>query len=157
MKQSKKDYYGGALMALIGGAAVYASIPYRLGSLDHMGPGFFPCALGALLIVTGALIALSGRAQKKPGAIAVAGHAPEGAPDLRGCVAIVVAILAFLLLGHYFGLLPATFAITFISAIGDRDNTLVQSVVLSLAMTIVAAVVFWWALKLQLPLWKWEF
>jgi hypothetical protein len=156
MKQSKKDYYGGALMAFIGSAAVYASIPYRLGSLDHMGPGFFPCALGALLAITGVLIALSGRGQTGEGH-AAPGHAPEGMPDIRGGVCIIASILAFLLLGHYFGLLPATFAIAFISAIGDRENTLLQSTILALAMSIVAAVIFWWALKMQMPLWKWEF
>ena len=156
MKQSKKDYYGGALMAFIGCAAVYASIPYKLGTLDHMGPGFFPCALGVLLTITGALIALSGRGQTGEGH-AAPGHAPEGMPDLRGGICIILSILAFLLFGEYFGLLPATFAITFISAYGDRDNTIVQSTILSLAMVIVAAVIFSWALKLQLPMWKWEF
>ena len=43
----------------------------------------------------------------------------------------------------------------FISALGDRDNTLTEAVLLSLAMSFIAVVVFWWALKLQLPLFQW--
>ena len=57
----KKDYYGGALLIVVGLAAVYAGVGYRVGELAHMGPGFFPVALGALLALTGLLIAVSAR------------------------------------------------------------------------------------------------
>ena len=76
-------------------------------------------------------------------------------PDIRGGICIILGILAFLLFGEYGGLLPATFAIVFISALGDRDNTLTEALLLSLAMSFIAVVVFWWALKLQLPLFQW--
>jgi hypothetical protein len=154
--QFKKDYYGGALMAIIGLSAAYASVSYRLGSLDRMGPGYFPCVLGVMLAITGVLIALTARRQTGPAAPSP-GHAPKGMPDLRGGICIIVAILAFLLLGEYLGLLPATFAITFIAAWGDRDNTVLQSFLLALAMVAIAVVVFWWALQMQMPLVKWEF
>jgi len=150
----KKDYYGGALLVLVGLAAVYAGVDYRVGQLAHMGPGFFPVALGALLALTGLLIAISARGDK-PAADAVSHGHPTGMPDLRGGICIILGILAFLLLGVYGGLLPATFAIVFISALGDRDNTLLEALLLSLAMVVIAVIVFWWALKLQLPLFQW--
>ncbi|WP_422087126.1 tripartite tricarboxylate transporter TctB family protein [Variovorax sp.] len=151
----KKDYYGGALLIVIGLAAVYAGIGYRVGELAHMGPGFFPVALGALLALTGLLIAVSARGEKPASEEAVSHGHPVGMPDIRGGVCIILGILAFLLFGEYGGLLPATFAIVFISALGDRDNTLTEAVLLSLAMSFIAVVVFWWALKLQLPLFQW--
>lgn len=151
----KKDYYGGALLVVIGLAAVYAGVGYRVGELAHMGPGFFPVALGSLLALAGLLIALSARGNKPAKEEAVSHGHPGGMPDLRGCICIVLGILAFLLFGEYGGLLPATFAIVFISALGDRDNTLTEAVLLSLAMSFIAVVVFWWALKLQLPLFQW--
>ena len=43
----------------------------------------------------------------------------------------------------------------FISALGDRDNTLREALLLALAMMAIAVVVFWWALSLQLPLFQW--
>ena len=39
---SNKDYYGGALMMLIGLAAVIQGRQYPVGTLSRMGPGFFP-------------------------------------------------------------------------------------------------------------------
>jgi hypothetical protein len=153
--QFKKDYYGGALLVVIGLAAVYAGIGYRVGELAHMGPGFFPVALGGLLALTGLLIALSARGEKPASTEAVSHGHPTGMPDLRGGICIIAGILSFLLLGEYGGLLPATFAIVFISALGDRDNTLTEALLLALAMCFIAVVVFWWALKLQLPLFQW--
>ncbi|WP_042580133.1 tripartite tricarboxylate transporter TctB family protein [Variovorax paradoxus] len=151
----KKDYYGGALLVVIGLAAVYAGVGYRVGELAHMGPGFFPVALGGLLALTGLLIALSARGEEPASSEAASHGHPTGMPDLRGGICIIVGILSFLLLGEYGGLLPATFAIVFISALGDRDNTLTEALLLALAMCFIAVVVFWWALKLQLPLFQW--
>jgi len=153
-KGFKKDYYGGALMAVVGLAAVVSGMQYKTGTLSHMGPGFFPVYVGALLAFVGVLIAVSARGDSAPQAGGGHGHG-HAAPDLRGGVCIVLGVLAFLLFGKYGGLLPATFAIVVISAMGDRDNTLKQAVLLALAMCVVAVVVFWWALKLQLPLFVW--
>lgn len=152
--QFKKDYYGGALMVVIGVSAAYVATGYQLGTLANMGPGFFPCAVGLLLALVGLAIVLSARGDG--GSPAAAGHSyGSSMPDLRGCSCIIAGILAFLLLGEYGGLLPATFAIVFISALGDRGNTVKQAALLALCMCAIAAVVFWWALKLQMPLFRW--
>jgi len=151
----KKDYYGGALVVVIGLLAVYAGLGYRTGTAARMGPGFFPVAVGVLLAITGALIALSARGEDASAKAQPAHGHNHSLPDLRGSVCIVLGILAFLLIGVYGGLVPATFAIVFISALGDRSNTLTQAVLLSLAMCVVAVVVFWWGLQLQLPLFQW--
>ncbi|AZS82474.1 MULTISPECIES: tripartite tricarboxylate transporter TctB family protein [Achromobacter] len=141
-------------MVLIGLGAIYGGSGYHIGTLSHMGPGFFPAALGGLLALTGVLIAVSARSGESTPPAPGDGHA-HGLPDLRGSVCIILGILAFLLLGEYGGLLPATFAIVFISALGDRKNTIKQAILLSIAMSAIAVVVFWWALQLQLPLFRW--
>lgn len=150
----KKDYYGGALLMIVGIAASYASVSYRIGQLSSMGPGYFPFVLGILIAFCGALIAITARGDKEEKSVANIGHG-HGMPDPRGALCIVLATVAFYFIGDWFGLLPATFAITFISAMGDRDNTWKGAFVLSLVMVVVAAVVFYWALKLQMPLYKW--
>lgn len=152
--QFKKDYYAGALMVIVGLAAAYAAAGYHLGTLARMGPGFFPCAVGVLLALIGVAIAVSARTDDGPPATTGHGYG-QGMPDLRGCACIIAGILAFLLLGEYGGLLPATFAIVFISALGDRGNTLKQATFLALGMCAIAGVVFWWALQLQMPLFRW--
>ena len=150
---SNKDYYGGALVLLTGLATTVVGLRYHTGTLDHMGPGFFPVVVGVLLAIVGLLIAVTARAPATPDA-AEHGHS-HGLPDFRGCACIIIGTLAFILLGEYGGLIPATFAIVLISALGDRNNTLKQALMLAVVMCVVAVVVFWWALQLQLPLFSW--
>jgi len=148
-----KDYYGGAMMVVIGMSAVYAGMTYDVGTLTSMGAGFFPVAVGALLAFVGALIAMLAKDLPKPEPNTTEPHARL--PDLRGGICIIAGTLAFILLGKYGGLLPATFAIVFISALGDRTNSVFRAAALSIVMCAIALVVFSWALKLQLAPLAW--
>jgi hypothetical protein len=147
--QYNKDYYSGALMLLIGLFAIWSGIGYQVGTLGQMGPGFFPVSIGVLLSLTGAVIAI----QAARSAPVQRGEALP--PEWRGWICIVLSIVAFVVLGRYGGLLPATFAVVFISALGDRQNTLVSAAALAAAISVVSVVVFWWALKVQFPLFQW--
>jgi len=145
-----RDYYGGALVALIGLATAVQGSRYGVGSLAQMKAGFFPVAMGVVLALLGVAIAASARRQSSDPAD------EEGqAPEWRGWICIVSSILAFLVLGKYGGLLPATFAIVFISALGDRDNSVRAAFTLAAGISVVCVVLFWWALKLQFPLLSW--
>ena len=73
----------------------------------------------------------------------------------RSWLCICTGIVAFIVIGEYGGLLPATFAIVFISALGDRQNSLLTAVLLALFMTLICFVVFWWLLQVQFPLFRW--
>jgi hypothetical protein len=149
VNKSNRDYVGGALMIVIGAAAAIQGQSYQIGSLSRMGPGFFPTALGVILALAGVVIIITARLSE-----------PEGEdknlpPEWRGWFCICASIVAFVVLGKYGGLLPASFAIVFISALGDRDNTIVSAAVLAAAICLVCVIVFWWALQVQFPLFTW--
>lgn len=149
MRPINKDYYGGVLMILLGLGTALKGANYQVGTLARMGPGFFPAAIGVLLAFTGILIAMGGIGKTRD-------DTEKGLPpEWRGWICIVGSVIAFIVLGMYTGLLPATFAIVFISALGDRKNTIKAAALLSLAMTAIAVIVFWWALQLQFPLIIW--
>jgi hypothetical protein len=143
---SSKDYYGGGLVTLLGLAAAFQGTAYEIGTLSHMGPGFFPVALGIILALTGVAIAgsavFAARTEAKP-------RLP---PEWRGWFCIGLSIVAFVVVGNYGGLAPATIAIVFISALGDRRNRAADAFVLALGVLAVCVVVFWWALQIQFPL-----
>jgi len=149
VNKSNRDYFGGALMIIIGGAAAIQGRSYQIGSLSRMGPGFFPVALGVILALAGVAIIITAR---------LSGHEGEDKdlpPEWRGWFCICASIVAFVVLGKYGGLLPASFAIVFISALGDRNNTLFGAAALAAAICIICVVVFWWALQVQFPLFTW--
>jgi hypothetical protein len=144
-----RDYLGGVLMIALGlGAAIQGST-YRIGTLSRMGPGFFPVALGAILALAGLAIAITARFERD------AVDAKPLPPEWRAWFCICAGIIAFVVLGKYGGLIPATFAIVFVSALGDRENSLLAAAILALACIVVAVVVFRFALQLQFPLFQW--
>jgi hypothetical protein len=145
-----REYYGGLLMVLIGLGAIVKGVKYQVGTLTQMGAGYFPVALGVILVGLGVWIA---------GVASRAVPAPTGMDRLqlewRGWLCILGGIVAFVVIGDYGGLVPATFAIVFISALGDRTNTWRSALVLAVGMSIVCVIVFWWALQVQFPLFAW--
>jgi hypothetical protein len=154
INKHNRDYYGGGLMLLFGLGAVWEGMSYRIGSLGRMGPGFFPVALGVILALTGVAIMIGAAA-----AAAEPGKENEKEenlrPEWRGWICISASIIAFVILGHWGGLLPATFAVVFISAMGDRQNTIKSAFILSVVMCILCAAIFWYALQVQFPLFQW--
>jgi hypothetical protein len=151
-----KDRLGGALLIVLGLAVVYVGFGYRMGSLTRMGAGYFPVVLGVLLAAVGALLVLGGRAATPagppmPGAV----RHVEGV-DWRAWLCILGGVAAFVGLGSHLGLIPATFAAVFVAALGDRGNSVRDAALLAALMVVAAAVIFGWALRLQLPLIGWE-
>jgi hypothetical protein len=146
---SNRDYYGGALMIAIGLGAVVQGRQYPIGTLSRMGPGFFPVALGAILAFTGLAIIVTARFAARPAEDA---RLP---PEWRGWFCIGLSLIAFVVLGKYGGLVPATFAVVFIAGLADRENTIVAAMVLALATVAICIVVFWWALQMNFPLFGW--
>ena len=144
-----RDYLGGVLMIALGMAAALQGASYRIGTLSRMGPGFFPVALGVILALAGLVIAIVARFERD------AVDAKSLPPEWRAWFCICAGIVAFVVLGKYGGLIPATFAIVFVSALGDRDNGARAAALLALACVVVAVVVFRFALQLQFPLFQW--
>lgn len=145
LSKRNKDYYGGVLMLLMGLGAILEGARYSLGTLSRMGPGFFPVSLGVILTCLGLGIAVGGR-----------WAAPDDTkrplpPEWRGWSCICLSIVAFAVLGHYFGLLPATFAIVFISALGNRQNTVRDAGLLAAAVSVVNVVTDWSARASMAP------
>ena len=143
-----RQYLSGGLVTLAGLAVTLEARTFGMGTMARTGPGFFPTVLGVALTLVGILIAVTGVAEEH--------HASGfGGADWRGWFCILGGVLAFILVGEEFGLGPASFACVFIAAFGDRSATLRGSLILALAATAVAAIVFSWALKFQLPLLRW--
>jgi hypothetical protein len=78
-------------------------------------------------------------------------------PEWKAWSLICLSIVTFIALAKFAGLVPATFAIVFVSTLADRENSWRGAALLGLAVVAVGIVVFWWALQTQLPLFKWGY
>ncbi len=126
---------------------------YRIGTLMHMGPGFMPTVLGVILIFLGILIA--GTAVAAPPVEGEERILPPN-PQWWGWFCIIAGPALFILLGTYFGLIPATFACVFVSSLGDRTATWKGSLVLATVVTVFGVALFSYVLKVPMPLLEWR-
>ena len=139
-------------MMLIGAGAATIGSTYSLGTLTRMGPGFLPCVLGAALVLVGVAIAVAPAAPALgPGELGMKDHATDP-PDWTGWLAVATGPFLFIVLAHWGGLVPASFACVFASALGDRTATWRGALLLALAVTVFGAVLFGLVLQVPLPL-----
>jgi hypothetical protein len=151
----RRDFYAGGLMTLLGlGVALKGWSSYRLGNLMHMGPGFLPTALGVILAVLGMAIAISA-ASPVPAGADEERFLPEH-PQWWGWCCILAGPLLFIVCGRYVGLIPATFACVFVSALGDRTATWKSSLVLAVVVTVFGVGLFSYLLHIPMPVLTWR-
>ena len=94
----------------------------------HMGPGFFPTALGVLLVILGIAIAATALAPSAEGAEHSESILPEH-PQWWGWFCILMSPVLFIFFGRYFGMAPGTFACVCIAALGDKQATWKSTIV----------------------------
>lgn len=153
----KQKYYSAGFMLLIGVFTALGSVDYGMGTLGRMGPGYFPLLLGILLSVIGILIAVTPDSpdeiradeQQEPLSAIVRRH-------IRPWSATVGGIIAFIVIGKFGGLVPATFVLIFVSALGDPKNSLKASFWLAVGVVAFAIAAFHYGLQLQFPLFPWS-
>ncbi len=144
--QIPRDTVAGLLYVLIGGGTAIGSFSYRLGTTTQPGPGFFPLALGLMLVVLG-LIVLIGDLRKQPDLRARI----EGL-HWRGPVFVVLAVLSFGLLLKTFGVIVAVAALSLLGSFASQESRWRGTVVITAVFCITSVVLFVWGLKVQLPI-----
>jgi hypothetical protein len=146
----KRDFYAGGVMVLLGAGVIVQCTAYNLGTLMHMGPGFFPMTLGVILTLLGLLI--MGTAALTP--LSDNERILPEQPEWRGWICIILSPLLFIFCGIHGGMAPATFACVFIAALGDRTATLKGSFLLAAGVTFFGVLLFAYLLKVPFPIFR---
>jgi len=152
-KFNQRELRSAGLMLAIGVATIIGGTSYSVGTLARMGPGYYPILLGGLLCLVSLLMLMSpsppdDMAQQKQQKV-------KAAPEYRAWACVAGGVTVFILLGRYAGLVPATFGLVFVSAMGERRNTWATATALGLGMSALAVLVFSMLLKIQFPLFMW--
>ena len=138
-----KDFWAGMLLIVTGAGAILIARDYRFGSALNMGPGFFPTALGVVLIAFGVCIMIVGL---------VTNEKIQGHLSFRAMIILAISLVLFGILMETAGFVPAMFTLVFLSAFAGREFRLAEALVLSAALTLVTTAVFTWGLGLPYPL-----
>ncbi|MDQ7983777.1 tripartite tricarboxylate transporter TctB family protein [Pseudomonas sp. G34] len=144
-QRNYQDAASGLLIAVFGVAvSLYAVNQYNIGSIQRMGPGMFPVAMGVGLGVLGALLALF--AWLRPGL-------RDGmSVQWRPALLVLGAIGFFALAVTFSGLIPAVLGVVLISALADSKTRPRQALLLATALAVLAYLIFQLALDMNFDL-----
>ena len=134
-----RDLLAALLFIAIGAFALVGARAYPVGTAMQMGPGYFPVALGWLLIALGALVGVR---------VSRARDWQPVAWNWRPLAWISASILAFGFLMPRCGLLPALLVMFPLAAAAGRGFRWREVLVLTVVMSAFAAAVFVQGLKL---------
>lgn len=145
-----KDTFAALFVLLFGLGTIWGSGHYETGSLARMGPGYFPKLLGFFLVILSLILFFS--PNKSTEDLGISGWIHK----LRPWFFILMGLISFVVLGLYFGFIPATFALIFLAGFADKNNSFKTMLVLACLVTLVAVLVFHYGIGLQFPLLIWD-
>ena len=142
-----RDILGGLLMVVFGVfAAVYAQ-RYELGTLQRMGPGYFPIVLGWLLAILGVFIMIPGFL-KQGTRIKV-----DWGPLLWVTLSIVIFGVAL----NTLGLIITAFLMVVVSSVPGLDMNWTRRLVSAACVSFITYVIFSFLLGMVIPVWPWSY
>jgi putative tricarboxylic transport membrane protein len=141
---NKRDVLAGLMFVAIGIAALVFAKDLKMGTAVRMGAGFFPFILTGLLIFLGLVIMGRGLASHEEENVSLA---------WRPAIVIPAAVAVFAFLISTAGLAIATVVTIILSRLARPGYPWTEAIVLALGAAIVAALVFYYGLGLNLPLW----
>jgi len=152
-KFNRKEFWASFLMLVIGVGTIIGSQNYQLGTLVRMGPGYFPLMLGVLLTAIALLILFS------PELLTEDEESDGVVLSLREQIItwtlVIGSVILFIIVGKYGGLVPATFVMCTVAALGDKGNSLKDAILIGVVMSLISAGLFNYGLRIQFPMFAW--
>lgn len=144
--KNPKDFWSGVMFAVFGLFFAGFAQEFDMGSAQRMGPAFFPTMLGALLVVIGAGIAMTGLAAETAD-----GHIERF--HLGPIAWVLGAVVAFALLLRPAGLVASLLALVIVSSFGSHEFKLRDTLILAVGLCALVLAVFIYGLGLTIPVW----
>jgi len=139
-----KDFWSGVLFISVGVGAIVLGSKYTIGSAARMGPGYFPRALGILLIALGAILAV--RALRLDGS-------PIPTWKLRPTLVVLGSVVLFGQIVQTVGLALSTVILIVLASSASHEFRWKESLVVGVGLSALSVGVFIVGLKLTLPIW----
>jgi len=141
--RNPKEFGSGCLFAGFGLAAVVLGASYPVGTAARMGPGYFPRALGLILIAMGAVLILK--------SLRTAGSAIT-ITTLKPVFIVLASVVVFGLAVIPLGLVLATILLIIVSSAASHEFKWKEALIASVVLAAFVVAAFGYGLNLQLPI-----
>lgn len=145
--RNPKDFWAGILYIAFGAGAIWLARDYGMGTALKMGPGYFPSALGGLLMLIGiaALLRASFRSGDAIGGLAI-----------KPMLYVTLSTIAFGMLVRGAGIVPAIVVLGLASAYASARFRFAPSLLLIAGLAAFCVLVFVYGLGVPLePFGSW--
>lgn len=139
-----KDFLTGVMFVFFGTAAMAMSVGLTIGTAAKMGPGFFPFALGALLVVLGAVILMRGVA-------GTTGAREWPTLQFKPLAAVLLSVVLFSQTLVPLGLLLSTFLLVVLSSKASHEFRWKEALTNAAVLVTIVLLVFVYFLEFQIP------
>ena len=145
---ANRDFLAGLLFIALGAGGFAVALSYPYGSVQQMGPGFFPRSLGVILAGFGVVTMIRGLRSGEP---------VRGAWGWFPLAMLSIAMIAFGWLMEHVGMVPSLVVLVVASAWAGREFRWGEAALLAVAMSLLAVAIFTWGLGLPYDLFAFEF
>ena len=142
--RSQRDFAAGLIFIAIAAFFIVTATNYQLGTINRMGPGYFPIMVGGVLAVLGAVILLRSLVLSGP---------PIERIGLRPLVLSAASVALFGVMLVHFGLVAAIVALVIVGALADKGSRPIEVIVLAIFLAGFSVAVFVYLLGLPLQIW----
>ncbi|APX91931.1 hypothetical protein BWR19_02645 [Halomonas sp. 1513] len=157
------DLYSGAIFTAIGLGAMITARNYPLGSIDRMGPGFFPTVLGAIIAILGMVLVLKNLEGFRQALRRKHATAPSTEDDStkragmlkagRSMLFVLGGMSFFALTIEHIGLIASVIGLVIICSFAEPGMKWRSTLLLALFMAVLSAGIFRYGIGLPLQLW----
>lgn len=144
--RNQKDFAAGVIYIVAGGAFAIGAFNYRIGEAARMGPGWFPLAVGSLLVLVGLVTLINGLRRS-------AAVEKIRRPSVSTIFWVLGAVVLFGLMLQPVGLVLSLVTLVLVSSIASHEFTWTGALANAAALTIFSIGVFIWGIDLIIPLW----
>ncbi|MCR5856376.1 tripartite tricarboxylate transporter TctB family protein [Mesorhizobium sp. J428] len=136
--------FAGIFVAIGAAMGIHAALNMNLGTLDDMGPGFFPLLLSIVLAILSIGVAFSTPSPDRQ---------PLRLARPRAIILILLSPVIFAATIRTLGLVPALLITIFAVSFASRLATFRQSAILSIGFTVFCVLIFGYLLNMPIPFW----
>lgn len=137
------DFYSGLLLAVVAAFALIYVRTLDIGTVQQMGPGYFPLGLALILLGMGLVLIAKGVLSGGPAVETI---------HLKPLFFVLLSFALFGVLIERAGLICAILAQVLVAHFGSREARFVESLILGAGVAAASSVLFVWLLKIPVSL-----
>jgi len=144
--KNQKDFLAGILFGALALFFLGIGVQYKIGSAANMGPGYFPTALGILMLILSAIVTLMSLSSKAKKDLV-------GKFNWSGTLWVLVPVALFGIVLKPLGLVLSLLGLVVASSYASAQFHWKSAVINGIVLVIICLGVFVYGLNLQFQLW----